>query len=217
VLARPRWSRPLGLLTLTALAVTAADLVTKQVAQSLLAGGRSVPLGETLRFVFVHNDRSAFGVSLGGPTWAINTLATLLAIVLAVMVCEALTALDRRAPVVLGLIAGAAAGNLTGLLLSPAGVPDFLALDLGAGELVMNLADVAAYAGLLLGARTVARLLAAIARERRPAPRPAMVMERQAWSTAELTVALQRADAPVRDAELPIRRRPIADDVRVNG
>jgi len=66
-------------------------------------------------------------------------------------VCRELARFDERAPQTLGLIAGAAGGNLLSLVTSTRGVTDFIAIEHGAGrELVLNFADVAAYAGLVL-------------------------------------------------------------------
>jgi lipoprotein signal peptidase len=58
--------------------------------------------------------------------------------------------LDASAPATLGLVAGAGMGNLASLIGSRAGVPDFLAVSDGrGGAVVLNLADVAAYLGIL--------------------------------------------------------------------
>ena len=140
-----------------ALLVVFADLVTKELATAWLAGGGSslgalgAALGDRVRLVLVSNARSAFGVDLGPYTHDINVALTLATILLVVPVCRELARVDARAPRTLGLIAGAAGGNLVSLLTSAHGVPDFLAIDGGGGhELVLNLADVAAYVGLAL-------------------------------------------------------------------
>ena len=139
-----------------ALVVVLGDLVTKQLAVAHLAGeaGTLMALGERLRFALTHNDAGAFGLSLGPNTFGINVGLTLSALVLIGPTCRELARIDAWAPCTLGLIAGGAGGNLVSLLTSPAGVADFIAVDRGGGhELVFNLADVAAYAGLLLMVR----------------------------------------------------------------
>jgi lipoprotein signal peptidase len=146
-----------------ALAVATVDLVSKRLAVAFLAE-RDVPvMGNVIRLAVVLNDQSAFGIALGPYTWHINFALTLIALVLTVVLCQALSRIDVWAPIVLGLIAGAAAGNLLSLLLSPRGVIDFVAVSRGDGrELVFNLADVAAVLGLLLIVRTGVRVVHAI-------------------------------------------------------
>lgn len=155
--ALPAWS-PLVSFAACAAGVTALDLGSKQLAAGLLASRGDVPLtvfGDGVRLAVVLNDQSAFGVSLGPYTWHINFALTLIALVLAVALCRALSALDSWAPVMLGLIAGAAMGNLVSLIASPKGVLDFIAVSSGADqELVFNLADVAAALGVVLLVRT---------------------------------------------------------------
>jgi lipoprotein signal peptidase len=90
--------------------------------------------------------------------------------VLAMLLCRALTVLDGWAPLVLGLIAGAATGNLVSLLFSRRGVVDFVAVhDHTGNAVVFNLADVAAMIGLVLIVRsawTITREIARRARDR---------------------------------------------------
>jgi lipoprotein signal peptidase len=131
-----------------ALAVATVDIVSKRLAAAFLVERDLPVLGHAVRLAVVLNDQSAFGVSLGPYTWHINC---------------ALTLIDVWAPIVLGLIAGAATGNLLSLLFSPLGVIDFVAVSRGDGrELVFNLADVAAVLGLLLIVRTGLRVVHAI-------------------------------------------------------
>ncbi|SRR5579883_398093 len=161
---------PLVALAVCATAVAIADLVTKQLAAALLTGRGGIPVplplvGHAVRLAMVLNDKSAFGVSLGPYTWHINLLLTLLALVLSVVLCRALAMLDVWAPIMLGLIAGAAAGNLVSLVASPHGVLDFIAVQSGGGsELVFNVADVAAILGVMLVLRTVWTVARAIRR-----------------------------------------------------
>jgi lipoprotein signal peptidase len=146
--------------TAVALIVVLGDLVTKELAVWLLAdGGASLgalgrALGERVRFTLLANTQGAFGMSLGPHTWNVNVGLTLAAIALMAPVCRDLARVDASAPRSLGLIAGAAGGNLVSLLTPPHGVPDFIAVEHGGGhELVFNVADVAAYVGIILMAR----------------------------------------------------------------
>jgi lipoprotein signal peptidase len=146
-----------------ALAVAMVDLTSKRLAAAFLAERDLPVIGHVVRLAVVLNDQSAFGVSLGPYTWHINTALTLVALGLSIALCQALTRIDVWAPIVLGLIAGAATGNLLSLVFSPHGVIDFVAVSRGDGqELVFNLADVAAVLGLLLIVRTGARVVRAI-------------------------------------------------------
>jgi signal peptidase II len=155
---RLRHASPVTALALTATFVAVVDLAAKQLAAVTLGGESDVPLPffhHAIRLAFVLNDQSAFGVSLGPYTWHINLALTAIALVLAFWLCRALSAIDPWAPIMLGLIAGAATGNLVSLIFSPQGVPDFIAVRTGHGqELVFNLADVAAVVGLAFLART---------------------------------------------------------------
>jgi len=172
--------RHLTTFTAVALLVVLGDLATKEIAVAFLDdGGASLGalgawLGSHVRLVLVGNTRSAFGASLGPHTWAINVGVTLGAIVLIAPVCRELARLDARAPQSLGLIAGAAGGNLFSLVTSPWGVPDFIAIDHGGGrELVLNVADVAAYAGLVLMLPLGAAILRRLRESRQVATVPA--------------------------------------------
>jgi lipoprotein signal peptidase len=157
--------RHLATLATVAFLVVLADLATKWLAVAWLAdeqtsSGALGALGERVRLVLVANAHGAFSVGLGPHTRGINVALTSLAIVLVVRVCRELARVDSLAPRALGLIAGAAGGNLVSLLTSPGGVPDFVAIDHGGGhELVLNLADVAAYAGLVLMLRITVLLV----------------------------------------------------------
>jgi lipoprotein signal peptidase len=146
--------------------VAGADLLTKEIASTALRGG-SVSIAGPLEFVLVQNRGSAFGISLGAYNWELNALATLIALGLAALAVRALSTVDSRAPIALGMIAGAAAGNLASLLAPPPGVTDFLSVRFGHGRLIMNLADIVAYAGLAMTMRSVALLWRAIAAKRK--------------------------------------------------
>ena len=185
-LAIPRWRRSIQTLVIAprdaattafggvALLVALGDTLTKQLAMTLLpAGGTTLGfLPDRLRLLPVLNDQAAFGVGLGTYTWEINVVVTLATIVLIMWVCRDLAALDPWAPRILGLIAGAALGNLISLTLSPGGVPDFLALTIGGGvEIVMNLADIAAYVGLVLMGKLAWSIIRAMREAKRWDPR----------------------------------------------
>ena len=146
-------------LTRIALLVAAGDLLTKEVAL-LLVSGSGVATSSLLRFAVVHNDKAAFGFSVGPYTWELNLALTLGAIALIVPVSRDLSAIDRHAPTALGLILGGALGNFVSLILSPNGVVDFIGIQMrGGGELFLNFADVAAYVGLALLLRTGALIV----------------------------------------------------------
>lgn len=145
--------------TATFLAVTVlvagGDAVSKGLAESLWANERYPLVGQLLRIELVHNSAGAFSTSLGAWTWEINVALTVVALLLAIAASPMLARFDALAPHALGLVAGAATGNLASLATSPRGVPDFLAIAHGQGALVLNVADVAAYIGLALCARIV--------------------------------------------------------------
>jgi signal peptidase II len=149
--------------------VVAIDLGTKHLAAHNLGGPQEISIIDgAVRLVLVHNTKSAFGVSLGTYTWQINLVLTAIAMLLAASLARPLVAIDRWAPVMLGLIAGAAGGNLYSLIVSPRGVVDFLAINRGDGrELVLNFADVAAAVGLILVVRTIVAVVRLIRVERR--------------------------------------------------
>ena len=193
----------------TALLVAAADLGTKHLAESLL-GTAEVPyvaLGDLVRLVVVHNDALAFGFSVGSYTWPLNIAMSVAAIVLIVAVCGELATIDSAAPRALGLIGGAALGNLASLILSPAGVVDFLAFGRGGGrELVLNFADVAAYLGLAMIARTTWLAVRALQAEQQPRP----TVTRPAARSLELELPLSVSVEPARSSSSP-RSRPDAD------
>ena len=147
--------------------VMLGDLVSKTLAVALWSGQRQPLLGQLVRIDVVQNPLGAFSSSLGPWTWQINVALTGLAVLLAAAVCPRLARLDALAPSALGLVAGAALGNLTSLVTSPGGVTDFLAIAHGGdGALVLNFADVAAYVGLACLGRLAWTLVRVIASRR---------------------------------------------------
>lgn len=147
-----------------ALLVTIGDLATKAAAMQFLSGD-ATSFARWLRFAVVHNDAGAFGWSVGAYTWQVNVALTLAAIVLAVLVSRALPRVDPSAPRALGLIIGGALGNFASLVTSPYGVVDFIELDFPTLGVALNVADVAAYAGLAMIVRTGALLVVALLRD----------------------------------------------------
>src|SRR5689334_1206831 len=161
----PRRS-PLVPLARIAALVALGDLLTKQVAV-LWIGTLEPRVSSMIRFGVVHNDKGAFGLSVGDYTFELSLALTLAALVLIVPVARDLSRIDDRASAALGLVAGGAIGNLVSLLVSPAGVVDFIAIQRADGAgIVLNVADVAAYAGVAMLMRTTAMVIAAIRRNR---------------------------------------------------
>ena len=146
------------------------DLLTKYwAAVSIPTSGISI--GGPIDLVLTYNLGSAFGATFTTFPWQVNALATLAALGLAGAAVRALSRIDDRAPIALGLIAGAAIGNLASMLVPPAGVADFIAVQMSAStRLVMNFADVAAYSGLAMMIRSLVLLSRAIGAERAVRP-----------------------------------------------
>jgi len=161
----PRRS-PLIPLARVATLVALGDLMTKQVAL-LWVGTLESSVSSLVRFGVVHNDKGAFGLTLGNYTFEVSLALTLGALLLIIPVARDLARIDDRSSAALGLIAGGAIGNLVSLLLSPAGVVDFIAVQRADGAgIVLNVADVAAYAGVVMLMRTTAMVVAAIRRNK---------------------------------------------------
>jgi lipoprotein signal peptidase len=188
---------PLVPLARIATLVALGDLLTKQIAV-LWVGSLEPRLAAAVRFGVVHNDKGAFGMTAGDYTFELSLALTLAAILLIIPVARDLAKIDARAPAALGLIAGGAVGNLVSLLVNPAGVVDFIAVQRADGAgIVLNVADIAAYAGVVLLLRTSALVVAAIRRNR------------------EATVLAARADREVmltRFADLELVRTVARDD-----
>lgn len=157
-------NRHLTQLARIALLVTIGDLATKAAAMQFLSGD-ATSFARWLRFAVVRNDAGAFGWSVGAYTWQVNVVLTLAAIVLMVPVSRDLARVDRSAPRALGLIVGGALGNFASLVTSPHGVVDFIELDFPSLGVALNVADVAAYAGLAMIVRTGALLVSALLRD----------------------------------------------------
>lgn len=144
-----------------ALAVASADLLAKMVAADALADGLPRALGP-LALQLVYNAGSAGGVMIGAHTRALNLAATGVVVGLLVMLVPVLARIDRRSTAALALVAGGGLGNLVSLAASRRGVEDFLAWRYAGGTLVVNVADLAMAAGLLLLGRTLWQLARAV-------------------------------------------------------
>ena len=180
--------------------LAAGDLITKQVAV-LWVGTLEPHVSSAVRFGVVHNDKGAFGMTAGDYTFELSLVLTLTALVLIMPVARDLARIDDRAPAALGLIAGGAIGNLVSLLISPAGVVDFIAVQRADGAgIVLNVADIGAYAGVAMLMRTTAMVIAAIRRNKRD---------------AVLDHALERGTSLNRLADLEIVRVVARDGVSV--
>ena len=194
----PTRRSPLIPLARVATLVAIGDLVTKQLAV-LWIGTLEPRVSSAIRFGVVHNDKGAFGLTVGNYTWELSLALTLAAIALIVPVAKDLSRIDDRAPTALGLIAGGAIGNLVSLLVNRAGVVDFIALQRADGVgIVLNAADVAAYAGVAMLARTAARVVSAIRRNR---------------ELAVVEIGRQRDTALTRLAEVEVQRVVAQDGV----
>jgi lipoprotein signal peptidase len=144
------------------------DYLTKKAAATWVVRDPTA-IAPWLRLAVVHNERGAFGISLGQYTWQLNLALTLAAIVFVIPFSRDLARVDRDAPKALGLIVGGALGNLVSLLAAPHGVLDFIALEFGPDAgLIVNVADVAAYVGLALVMRTGFRIVGAMREQMRP-------------------------------------------------
>ena len=146
--------RHLVQLSRIALLVAVGDYATKAAAAAFV-GAEPTVFNNWLHFALVNNDQGAFGFSVGSYTWQLNLALTLSAIALMLSVSRDLARIDAMAPRALGLIVGGAIGNLASLILSPHGVIDFIAISFQpTSSFVLNVADVAAYAGLAMMLRT---------------------------------------------------------------
>lgn len=219
-------NRHLTSLARIALLVTAGDLLTKAAAKALLSN-EATWFASWLHFAVVHNDKGAFGWSVGVYTWQLNLSLTLAAIVFMIPVTRDLARIDPLAPRALGLIVGGALGNLASLITSPRGVVDFIQLDFERYGVALNVADVAAYAGLAMILRTGALLVVALRNEARLREPSRVTPVRSVFAEkAELTLAMRgdvqaeggpRSDVTVLEFDR-VRargaRRPLDDEPR---
>ena len=197
--------------------VALGDLMTKQVALLWIGALEPRATGAAIRFGVVHNDKGAFGLTAGNYTFEVSLALTLAAIVLIIPVARDLARIDERAPTALGMIAGGAIGNLVSLLLSPAGVVDFIAIQRADGAgLVLNVADIGAYAGVVLLMRTTGLVIAEIRRKREVANEDLVVARTSALTRLHdlelVRVVARDDDGDVAERRVPAdRQRPVPD------
>jgi signal peptidase II len=135
----------------TGLAVLAADLVTKFLAERhlLRSAGREV-MGDWFQLRLVYNPGAAFGLDLGPMSrWIFMAVAVVAVIALFRMSGQARSG-DWFRQLALGLVSGGALGNLIDRVRSSQGVVDFL--DLGLGQWrwpTFNVADMAVSCGAI--------------------------------------------------------------------
>ena len=148
----------------TAAAVVAADVVSKVLAERLLAP-RYVPhqiIGDVVRFTLAYNPGAAFSMSLGAYSRQVFGAFAVVALVVLYRLFR-MTGTGARAGdvmriVALGLAWGGAAGNLIDRFRSPLGVVDFI--DIGVGSVrfwTFNVADSAVTVGALVLAWSLSR------------------------------------------------------------
>jgi len=129
--------------------------------------GREHTFADRLSLFVTFNTGSAGGVMFGEHTVSVNVLVTIVALVLISMVVRDLSAVDPRASVALGLVAGGASGNLASMLFGPPGVADFIAVRFShQTTVILNIADLALWTGALLLLPVVFRLVMAIRAEK---------------------------------------------------
>ena len=137
---------------LAALAIGAADLVTKWVVRTSLAQYQQVELvGDYLRLTYIYNPGAAFGIYLGPYSRPIFLILGILALVVIVAMLVRGPDGDRARVVALSAILGGALGNLANRILIEQGVVDWI--DVGVGSMrwpVFNLADIAITVGAVL-------------------------------------------------------------------
>jgi lipoprotein signal peptidase len=160
-------SRPIIVLSIVGFVVFALDVSSKRWALANLSGADRW-FGDGFRLTLMRNHGLAWGLTVGRLTPIVSALATVILVALMLRVCRELAAVDRLAPMMLGLLAGAGLANAADGFFGDPGVVDFIALPVGGQEAVLNVADVAAAIGLLLCLRTVFVLSRAITRQRRP-------------------------------------------------
>ena len=134
-----------------AAAIVVADVITKLLAETLLA--RRLPLaviGDWVQLRLVYNEGAAFGLHLGEYSrWIFFGLAVLALIVLGSMVRNTQPG-DRFRLLALALVCGGAAGNLIDRVRSAQGVVDFVDIGVGGWRWpTFNVADSAITVGAI--------------------------------------------------------------------
>ena len=135
----------------TAAAIVVSDVITKLLAETLLA--RRLPLaviGDWVQLRLVYNQGAAFGLDVGEYSrWVFFSLAVIALIVLGSMVRSTRPG-DRFRLLALALVCGGAAGNLIDRVRSAQGVVDFLDVGVGGWRWpTFNVADSAITVGAI--------------------------------------------------------------------
>jgi signal peptidase II len=135
----------------TAAAIVVADVITKLLAEALLA--RRLPLavlGDWVQLRLVYNQGAAFGLDVGEYSrWVFFGLAVIALIVLGSMVRSTRRG-DRFRLLALALVCGGAAGNLIDRIRSAQGVVDFVDVGVGGWRWpTFNVADSAITVGAI--------------------------------------------------------------------
>ncbi len=135
----------------TAAAIVVSDVITKLLAETLLA--RRLPLsviGEWVQLRLVYNQGAAFGLDVGeNSRWVFFGLAVIALIVLGSMVRSTRPG-DRFRLLALALVCGGAAGNLIDRIRSAQGVVDFVDIGVGGWRWpTFNVADSAITVGAI--------------------------------------------------------------------
>ncbi|MDR2567409.1 MAG: signal peptidase II [Bifidobacteriaceae bacterium] len=134
--------RRLGMLLAIAVAILAADQLTKAWAVDALASGRTIPLlGSLLNLHLVANPGAAFSM-FESLTWVFTILSS---VVVVAVVLIARRVRSTIWAVVLGMLLAGAAGNLGDRLFRPPGIGQGHVVDFidYAGLFVGNVADIA--------------------------------------------------------------------------
>jgi lipoprotein signal peptidase len=202
----------LAVLTRVAALVAVGDWLTKAAAARLVTADSHL-FSERLRLAVVHNDGTAFGWNVGTYTWQLNLILTIGAIILMLPVAKELARIDHLAPRALGLIVGGAVGNLGSLVLGPPGVVDFISIRTGAAsELVLNVADFAAYVGLAMITRTGFLIVAEIRKTARAgrtvSPAQLVTASRALFADREVPLPVALADGVPRREDSVVVPRP---------
>ncbi len=135
----------------TAAAIVVSDVITKLLAESLLA--RRLPLaviGDWVQLRLVYNQGAAFGLDVGeNSRWVFFGLAVVALVVLGSMVRSTRVG-DRFRLLALALVCGGAAGNLIDRIRSGQGVVDFVDIGVGGWRWpTFNVADSAITVGAI--------------------------------------------------------------------
>lgn len=187
--------RPVIAMALVAVVVALVDIVIKLCALTLI-GERSIAFTPWLRFAIYLNEQLAWGLTSGAHPAAVTLAGTIVVLAIGGFVVRDLVAVDRFAPIALGLLVGAGIANGLDGLIPPYGAVDFLVFTHAAGETAINGADLAVLMGLTLCCRTLVLLGAAIDRERSRRHQPVL---------PERAVQL-----PLHAEPSPVAARPIA-------